>query len=223
MRLKRLAPGDFANVARRMWAMGEARPARVLHELSRGVAAKEGAIRTRQRQGVISHASAVITNAGGQDVLQTGKPVLVQQHSLLRPGHAKGGESFRRVGSSGSHGRRILVQVNVHMTVNMGQMLTGFGQPGADHRGEPASSPYVSLERFTNAAITRQVSIGDTCLATSSAQPVSDRDVRSSQGRMVCPSVLLAGSVNAPAPVTGTGGCGRFSGRRRSPPGAPPR
>lgn len=41
-RLDRLAPGDFANVARRMQAMGETRPAQILHELIREVAAKEG-------------------------------------------------------------------------------------------------------------------------------------------------------------------------------------
>ena len=44
-RLERLAPGDFANVARRMRAMGETRPAQILHELTREAAAKEGASR----------------------------------------------------------------------------------------------------------------------------------------------------------------------------------
>jgi len=44
-RLDRLAPGDFANVARRMRAIGEARPAQILHELTREAAAKEGASR----------------------------------------------------------------------------------------------------------------------------------------------------------------------------------
>ncbi|WP_164682020.1 AAA family ATPase [Fuscovulum blasticum] len=44
-RLERLAPGDFANVARRMRAMGETRPAQILNELTREAAAKEGASR----------------------------------------------------------------------------------------------------------------------------------------------------------------------------------
>ncbi len=41
-RLDRLAPGDFANVARRMRALGETRPAQILHELTREATAKEG-------------------------------------------------------------------------------------------------------------------------------------------------------------------------------------
>ena len=44
-RLERLAPGDFANVARRMRAMGETRSAQILQELTREAAAKEGASR----------------------------------------------------------------------------------------------------------------------------------------------------------------------------------
>ena len=40
--LDRLAPGDFANVARRMRALGEADPHVILHELTREVEAKEG-------------------------------------------------------------------------------------------------------------------------------------------------------------------------------------
>ena len=40
--LDRLAPGDFANVARRMRALGEADPHAILHELTREVEAKEG-------------------------------------------------------------------------------------------------------------------------------------------------------------------------------------
>ena len=43
--LDRLAPGDFANVARRMRALGEADPHVILHELVREVEAKEGAQR----------------------------------------------------------------------------------------------------------------------------------------------------------------------------------
>lgn len=45
LRLDRLAPGDFANVARRMCAMGEMQPAQILHELTREAAMKEGASR----------------------------------------------------------------------------------------------------------------------------------------------------------------------------------
>ncbi len=41
-RLDRLAPGDFANVARRMRALGETRPAQILHGLTREATAKEG-------------------------------------------------------------------------------------------------------------------------------------------------------------------------------------
>ncbi len=41
----RLAPGDFANVARRMRALGETDPLEILRELSREAAAKEGAAR----------------------------------------------------------------------------------------------------------------------------------------------------------------------------------
>lgn len=45
LRLDRLAPGDFANVARRMHALGLTRPDDILHELSREMEAKEGAAR----------------------------------------------------------------------------------------------------------------------------------------------------------------------------------
>ena len=44
-RLDRLAPGDFANVARRMLALGDARPQEILRELAREAEAKEGAAR----------------------------------------------------------------------------------------------------------------------------------------------------------------------------------
>ena len=43
--LDRLAPGDFANVARRMRALGEADPQVILRELARETEAKEGAAR----------------------------------------------------------------------------------------------------------------------------------------------------------------------------------
>lgn len=43
--LDRLAPGDFANVARRMRALGEISPAAILHELSRDMADKQGSSR----------------------------------------------------------------------------------------------------------------------------------------------------------------------------------
>ena len=45
LRLDRLAPGDFANVARRMHALGETRPQEILRELAREAEAKEGATR----------------------------------------------------------------------------------------------------------------------------------------------------------------------------------
>ena len=45
LRLDRLAPGDFANVARRMHALDETRPQKILRELAREAEAKEGATR----------------------------------------------------------------------------------------------------------------------------------------------------------------------------------
>jgi SpoVK/Ycf46/Vps4 family AAA+-type ATPase len=45
LRLDRLAPGDFANVARRMNALGETRPQEILRELAREAEAKEGTTR----------------------------------------------------------------------------------------------------------------------------------------------------------------------------------
>lgn len=43
--LDRLAPGDFANVSRRMHALGETNPAAIMAELNREVEAKDGATR----------------------------------------------------------------------------------------------------------------------------------------------------------------------------------